>query len=225
MEQTSGDMNRHWQGGAPQAVQDDGVKDGRVFVYLTADWAQTIPPPPTFKIRKRNKVPIKVVVLGPDHHLLQCTAVVVLRGSQCGPVHLQIVGHIRDWLWANSTPKQTRRLVEGSGPVDYINIIWCAPSSMALYREATRAHGLCEYEWGADGEVWDAFWYIYKRNLKTPSYAHIGLDTSASLVQQGHVTGEVKACLRGAWESSMQEHDQAGGKKPKGGKKGECAVQ
>ena len=128
------------------------------------------------------------------------------------------------WL-APLRPQQTRRLVEGSGPVDYINIIWCAPSSMALYREATRAHGLCEYEWGADGEVWDAFWYIYKRNLKTPSYAHIGLDTSASLVQQGHVTGEVKACLRGAWESSMQEHDQAGGKKPKGGKKGECAVQ
>jgi len=67
-----------------------------------------------------------------------------------------------------------------------------------LYREATLEHGIYDYTWGVEGESWDAFWYIYRRHYPTPSYAHIGLDKSASLNNQAHVANEVKALLRRA---------------------------
>lgn len=191
----TGNLNAQWQGGTVQRVDGGDAKDGHVFVYITGDWRDTSQRPPPFKVSKRDTLPIHVAYLGPEHQLLQFTAVIVLRGRQCGALHLQIVGHIRQWLWSMTDAGQTRRLVEGSGMADYLNIIWCAPARMELYREATSEFGFCEYEWGVEDESWDGFWYIYRRNYPTPSYAHIGLDKSASLKAQKHVADEV----RGEW--------------------------
>eukprot|EP00967_Tisochrysis_lutea_P066570 scaffold86732_cov35-Tisochrysis_lutea.AAC.2 len=264
-EVNSGNLNARWVGGAAQKVEGgENEKDGRVFVYLTADWRDATLKPPPFKLSKRETLPIHVSCLGPEHWLLQCTAVIVLRGNQCGPIHLNIVGHIREWLWSITDPQTTRRMVEGSGMADYLNMIWCAtdprgrgamalsccvlgaaslrhnrsarvvkhsagrplihlhivarrcaPSHHKLYREATREHGFYEYEWGVDGESWDAFWYIYRRHYPTPSYAHIGLDKSASLNSQKHVADEVKAMIRHAYEEA-REHPLGSDRNKKG---------
>jgi hypothetical protein len=127
LEANSGNLNARWMGGAAQKVEALSTeKDGQVFVYLTADWRDAILTPPPFKVNKREKIPIRVTCLGPEHWLLQCTAVIVLRGNQCAPIHLNIVGHIREWLWSITDPQTSRRMVEGSGMSDYLNMIWCA---------------------------------------------------------------------------------------------------
>eukprot|EP00962_Isochrysis_galbana_P043120 scaffold16324_cov140-Isochrysis_galbana.AAC.2 len=72
-----------------------------------------------------------------------------------------------------------------------------------FYRDATREHGIYEFKWGVEGESWDAFWYIYRRNYPTPSYAHIGLDKSASFNAQKHVAAEVKTMIQRAYTESI----------------------
>jgi len=127
-EKNSGNLNARWQGGTAQQVDGGSEKDGQVFVYITADWGDRLElKPPPYKVGKRRTIPIHVKCLGQEHWLLQCTAVIVLRGAQCAPIHLNVVGHIREWLWSITDPSMTRRMVEGSGLADYLNIIWWAP--------------------------------------------------------------------------------------------------
>ena len=107
-----------------------------------------------------------------------------MQGKQCGPYHLALVAHCREWLWSKTLPSQSRREVEGSGVVDYLNIIWAIDSSFRLYRNVTLSVGMREYPAQSEHSpcpTWDGFWYIYRRGETTPAYSHIGLDTSATL--------------------------------------------
>ena len=192
-ERSSGDLSRSFVGGTMQEV-DDGQKarDGDVYLFLAADWQEHAPfDIGPFAVSKCVSIPVHAVV---HPNLLMCSCVVVLRGKQCGPLHLALVAHCREWLWTKTTPSMSRREVEGSGMVDYLNIMWCIDSSFRLYRNVTYMVGLCEFKAESGGE-WDAFWYIYRRGETTPAYSHIGLDTSASLNHQTHVCQKVKECI------------------------------
>eukprot|EP00965_Chrysotila_dentata_P032015 1067513-Pleurochrysis_carterae.AAC.2 len=127
-------------------------------------------------------------------NLLQCSAILVLRGSQCGPLHLDLVVHVKNWLWTITPPERSVRDVEGFGRVDYLNILWTIDSRFALYRTVTTAHGLANMPVGEFG-TWDAYWYIYRRGDQTPSYSHVGVDTSATLNKQKHVAELVKLAV------------------------------
>ena len=73
--------------------------------------------------------------------MLQCSAVIVLHGAQCGPIHLNIVAHIKQWLWTVTDPAVSEREVEGQGMVDYLNVLWCIDSKLDLYEGASGREG------------------------------------------------------------------------------------
>ena len=199
-ERTSGDLGRSFVGGTLQEV-DDGLnaRDGRLFLFLAADWQHLadrggldIKP---VQVKKGVTIPVHVQV---KENLLMCSCIIVMHGKQCGPLHLALVAHCREWLWSKTTPAMSRRVVEGSGMVDYLNILWCIDSNVRLYRNVTSSVGMCSHRSESSG-FWDGFWYIYRRGETTPAYSHIGLDTSATLNNQKHVAGGMKECIEDAY--------------------------
>jgi hypothetical protein len=120
--------------------------------------------------------------------------VIVMCGKQCGPLHLALVAHCREYLWRITPRSVTLRDVEGSGMVDYLTIMWAIDTDFKLYRTVTSSVGICAHV-AADGSKWDAFWYIYRRGDNTPAYSHIGIDTSASFNHQQHVANKVFECI------------------------------
>ena len=141
----TGDLSRSFQGGVMQQV-DDGAKarDGRVWLFLSEDWGDIGPRvgPPDFEVSRNVKIPVHCEVIG---QLLKCSCVVVLEGMQCGQLHLALVAHCRDWLWTITDRSISQREVEGSGTVDYLNLIWAISSTFRLYRNVTNNVGLAEY--------------------------------------------------------------------------------
>ena len=195
-ERSSGDLSRSFVGGVAQQV-DDGLKarDGALFLFVAADWAHLAPfDIKPFSVSKNVQIPVYAVV---QENLLMCSCVIVMRGKQCGPLHLALVAHCREWLWTKTTPEMSRREVEGSGIVDYLNIMWCIDSSFRLYRNVTTNVGMREHR-DNSGASWDGFWYIYRRGESTPGYSHIALDTSATLNNQKHVCDAMRLCIEDA---------------------------
>jgi len=192
LEQSSGDLSRKFVGGTAQQV-DDGLKakDGMLFVFLSADWADTEYKMPNVVVSKGIEIAVHTQILD---NLIMCSCVIVMCGKQCGPLHLALVAHCREFLWKITPPAMTRRIVEGSGMVDYLNIMWAIDSSFGLYRNVTQSVGICEHR-DAEGNYWDAFWYIYRRGDNTPGYSHIGLDTSATLMGQSHIALKLKEAI------------------------------
>ena len=189
LERSSGDLSRSFVGGTAQRVEDGAnAKDGVIWLFVSADWADMDLKPPPLVVSRGNHIPVHVNVLD---NLLQASVVIVLQGRQCGALHLALVAHCREYLWSITPRSTTMREMEGMGVVDYINILWAIDSSFGLYRSVTSSVGLCEHI-AADGSAWDAFWYIYRRGENTPAYSHIGLDTSASLHRQTHVADKVR---------------------------------
>jgi len=192
-EQSTGDMKGRWQSGTAQRI-DSGkdARDGEVYVFLSSDWESMELSPPTFNTGS-GKIPVRAQILD-DATLLQCTAVAVLNGTQCGPWHLNLVAHVKDWLFSITPVSLSNRDVEGVGEVDYINLLWCSDSQLGLYENTSRVHGIHKHPSSA-GKEWDAHWcgspiprsrepafftrcrcarYIYRRGNDTPSYAHVG---------------------------------------------------
>ena len=196
-ERSSGDLSRSFVGGVAQNV-DEGLKakDGHIYLFVSADWADVAHDIKPFTVSRGNTIPVHVEVA---ENLLLCSVIIVMHGAQCGPLHLALVAHCREWLWLKTPVSVSRREVEGSGLVDYINILWCIDSKIKLYRNVTSSVGLCEHH-GVSDDRWDAFWYIYKRGETTPAYSHIGLDTSATLNNQKHVAAAMHTCIERAAE-------------------------
>ena len=191
-EQASGDLSRNFVGGTVQEVEDGAkARDGEIWMFVSADWEDKKLKPPNCKLQKGMEIPCYCQVLD---GLLMATCIVVLSGKQCGKLHLGLVAHCREYLWSVTPPSMTRRFVEGSGMVDYLTIIWCIDADFKLYRNVTSSVGVCEHQ-ASDGSRWDAFWYIYRRGDNTPAYSHIGLDTSAMLRTQTHVSGKLKEAI------------------------------
>lgn len=222
-EVSTGDMHGRWQSGSAARVETGKkARDGHIRLFLSADWEGAELTPPPFRASGR-KIPVSAHILD-AMGLLQCTAVLMLCGAQTGPWHLNIVAHIKDWLFSITPITVTRRDVEGAGIVDYINLIWCSDTRLALYERTSRAYGIHAYPCGET--EWDAHWYIYRRGIETPSYAHVGaarrdttprdparqrrrrrcgcpracarragLDQSATLVTQTHVADAVKLAI------------------------------
>ena len=195
VEKSSGDLSRSFVGGTAQTVEA-GLKsrDGKIYLFVSADWEDVPLDIKPYIVSKGNKIPVHCEVA---EGLLMCSAVIVMHGKQCGPLHLALVAHCREWLWSRTPVRVSTREVEGSGIVDYINIMWCIDSGIRLYRNVTENVGLCNHP-GPDGTLWDAFWYIYRRSETTPAYSHIGLDTSATLNNQKHVAAAMDACIERA---------------------------
>ena len=151
-EKSTGDLSRSFVGGTMQQV-DDGLKakDGRLIVFIAADWENIALDLKNFIISKNNTIPVKVVV---RENLLMCSCVIVMQGKQCGPLHLALVAHCREWLWSKTTPTMSRRMVEGSGLVDYLQIMWCIDADFKLYRNVTSNHGMCQHR-AESGGFWD----------------------------------------------------------------------
>lgn len=191
MERSSGDLSRNFVGGTAQQVDDVGVKDGALWLFVSEDWIDKDLKPPNVKVDKHTEIPVHLKVVD---GLLMCSCVIVMCGRQCGPLHLALVAHCREFLWKNTPAAISRRMVEGSGMVDYINIMWAVDSSFRLYRQVTSVVGVSEHV-AADGGAWDAFWYIYRRGDNTPAYSHIGLDMSATLLKQTHVSAKIKEVI------------------------------
>lgn len=191
-ESTTGDLSRTFIGGTAQQVED-GIKarDAEIWLFVSSDWAGMDLKLPNLRVSKNHEIPCHCQVLD---GLLMCSCMIVLSGKQCGSIHLGLVAHCREFLWSVTPPSMTRREVEGSGWVDYLNIIWAIDSDFRLYRNVTSSAGLCEHV-AADGSRWDAFWYIYRRGDNTPGYSHIGLDTSASLHAQKHVADKLREAI------------------------------
>ena len=200
-ERSTGDLSRSFLGGVAQTV-DDGLKsrDGRLTLFVSADWQDVALDLKPYVVSKGIKIPVRVEVA---EGLLMCSVVIVMHGKQCGPLHLALVAHCREWLWSKTPSHVSTREVEGSGIVDYINIMWCIDSGVRLYRNVTASVGLCEHP-GPENTRWDAFWYIYRRGETTPAYSHIGLDTSATLNNQKHVQAAMHRCIERALELSKQ---------------------
>jgi len=198
-EKSSGDLTRSFVGGTMQQVEDGlKAKDGRLWLFVAADWAHLegsfdLKP---FSISKSNTIDVHVEVC---ESLLMCSCVIVMQGKQCGPLHLALVAHCREWLWSKTTREMSQRDVEGSGIVDYLNIMWVIDSEFKLYRNVTTSVGMREHS-APSGGIWDGFWYIYRRGETTPAYSHIGLDTSATLNNQKHVAQRMHACIERAFE-------------------------
>ena len=170
-ELSTGDMHGRWQSGSAVRIQTGKkARDGHIRLFLSADWEGAELTPPPFRASGR-KIPVSAHILD-AMGLLQCTAVLMLCGAQTGPWHLNIVAHIKDWLFSITPITVTRRDVEGAGIVDYINLIWCSDTRLALYERTSRALGIHAYPCGET--EWDAHWYIYRRGIETPSYAHVG---------------------------------------------------
>ena len=187
-EQSSGDLSRQFVGGTAQQVEDGAkARDGEIWLFLSSDWEGKDLKLPDLKLGRGNEIKCHVRI---HDGLLMCSCIVVLQGKQCGSLHLGLVAHCREYLWSITPPEMTRRFVEGSGMVDYLNIIWCIDSSFRLYRNVTSSVGVSEHT-AANGSKWDAFWYIYRRGDNTPGYSHIGLDTSATLNNQKHVKAKL----------------------------------
>ena len=195
-EQTAGNLQGRWTGTAPEVVAKTRAKDGRIDVYLSADWEDVRLACPKFK----------GIVIHPciAENLLQCSVIIVMRGAQCGPLHLDLVVHIKDWLFSITPPSKSLRDVEGFGMVDYVNILWCIDSGLGLYRTVCSTNGM--YERSVLGAEWDGFWYIYRRGDATPSYSHIGIDTAASLNKQEHVAEMIVSAI----EASAANAEAAG---------------
>ena len=191
-EQSSGDMSRNFVGGTAQTVNDGAdARDGQLFLFVSADWAGKDLKPPKVLVKKGVTIPVHLEVM---ENLLMCSCVIVMCGKQCGPLHLALVAHCREFLWKNTPSSVSRRMVEGSGMVDYLQIMWAIDSDLKLYRSVTSSVGLCEHV-AANGSRWDAFWYMYRRGDNTPAYSHIGLDTSATLNKQSHVADRIREAI------------------------------
>merc|ERR1711939_580817 len=117
-ERSSGDLSRSFVGGTMQQVDAGNAKDGNVILFLAADWAHLAPfDIKPFQVKKHENIPVHAVVC---ENLLMCSCIIILQGKQCGPLHLALVAHCREWLWSKTTPAMSRREVEGSGLVDYL---------------------------------------------------------------------------------------------------------
>mmetsp|Transcript_34818 Transcript_34818/g.69416 ORF Transcript_34818/g.69416 Transcript_34818/m.69416 type:complete len:236 (-) Transcript_34818:480-1187(-) len=192
LEHSTGDLSRKFVGGTAQTVEDGlKAKDGIVFLFVSADWAEYDLNISNVKVSKDNEIRIIVQIL-PD--LIMCSCILIMCGKQCGPLHLALVAHCREFLWKITPPTMTRRVVEGSGTVDYLNIMWAIDSDFQLYRNVTESVGICNWR-AKDQSKWDAFWYIYRRGDNTPGYSHIGLDQSATLNNQAHIAGKIKEAI------------------------------
>jgi hypothetical protein len=192
LESSTGDLSRKFVGGTAQQVEDGiRAKDGMCVLFLSADWAEHNLNIPNVVVSKGNEIRVIVQILD---GLLMCSCVLVMCGKQCGPLHLALVAHCREFLWKITPSEMTRRVVEGSGMVDYLNIMWAIDSDFQLYRNVTESVGICNYR-ASDQSRWDAFWYIYRRGDNTPGYSHIGLDQSATLNKQTHIAGKVMEAI------------------------------
>lgn len=192
LEKSTGDLSRKFVGGTAQQVEDGlRAKDGMCFLFLSSDWAESNLEVPNVVVSKGNEIRVIVQILD---GLLMCSCVLVMSGKQCGPLHLALVAHFREYLWKITPPDVTRRIVEGSGMVDYLNIMWAIDSDFQLYRNVTESVGICNHR-AADQSRWDSFWYIYRRGDNTPGYSHIGLDQSATLNKQTHIAGKIKEAI------------------------------
>ena len=136
-----------------QQVEDGAkAKDGRLFLFVAADWEHLQPfDIKPFVVSKNNTIPVTVAV---RENLLMCSCMIVMQGKQCGPLHLALVAHCREWLWSKTTPQMSRREVEGSGMVDYLNIMWCIDADFRLYRNVTSNVGMCQHR-AESGGFWD----------------------------------------------------------------------
>jgi len=196
-ERSTGDLSRSFVGGTMQQVEDGkAARDGRAWLFLAADWEGRNLQPPPLIVSRSNQITIHCEVA---EQLLMCSCILILQGKQCGPLHLALVAHCRDWLWSHTDSTISRREVEGSGVVDYLNLMWCIDGEFKLYRNVTSTVGMCEYH-ATNGSIWDGFWYIYRRGETTPAYSHIGLDRSASLKTQTHVCSAMQRCVERACE-------------------------
>lgn len=202
-EQNSGNLNGYWgRGDAAEVKVDSDIKDGYVWVYLSEDWDNRVLDPPAYQLERKAKygnIPVGASIM---ESCLQLTAVVIMHGKQCAPLHLHLVTHVRDWIWGMTSSTDSSREVEGSGRVDYINIIWCIDSCWDLYSAVTREVGLYKHQEGE--QEWDSHWYIYRREQDVPSYAHIGLDRSATLKIQTHMADVVKLAITESLKSAIQ---------------------
>jgi len=108
------------------------------FLFLSSDWAESNLEVPNVVVSKGNEIRVIVQILD---GLLMCSCVLVMSGKQCGPLHLALVAHCREYLWKITPPDVTRRIVEGSGMVDYLNIMWAIDSDFQLYRNVTESVG------------------------------------------------------------------------------------
>jgi len=206
---SSGDLARNFVGGTVQEVEDGAkARDGQIWLFLSSDWADMDLKPPTLKLGRGNEITVRCQIL---EGLLMCSCIIVLVGKQCGSLHLALVAHCREYLWSITPASMTRRFVEGSGMVDYINIIWAIDSGFNLYRNVTSSVGMCEY-CADNSSAWDAFWYIYRRGDNTPGYSHIGLDTSATLNNQRHVASKLKDAINLVSQLRLNEPADAGKK-------------
>lgn len=141
MEKSTGDLSRKFVGGTAQQVEDGlRAKDGMCFLFLSSDWAESNLEVPNVVVSKGNEIRVIVQILD---GLLMCSCVLVMSGKQCGPLHLALVAHCREYLWKITPPDVTRRIVEGSGMVDYLNIMWAIDSDFQLYRNVTESVGIC----------------------------------------------------------------------------------
>lgn len=186
IEANAGNLSGAWQGEDAAEVQLTEAKDGDVCVYLSADWDGL----PSLDCPDFVNLRIKVRIL---EGMLQCSAVIVLRGAQCGPLHLDLVVHVKDWLWTRTPPSLSKREVEGFGSVDYLNILWAIESKLELYRHVSAVYGMCRQR--VLESDWDGFWYIYRRDDETPSYSHMGIDMAATLSKQTHVAAVVVTAI------------------------------
>ena len=58
--------------------------------------ARTIKP---FVVQKNVTIPVHAEVAP---NLLMCSCIIVMQGKQCGPLHLALVAHCREWLWSKT---------------------------------------------------------------------------------------------------------------------------
>ena len=102
-EQSSGDMSRNFVGGTAQTVNDGAdARDGQLFLFVSADWAGKDLKPPKVLVKKGVRDPVHLEVM---ENLLMCSCVIVMCGKQCGPLHLALVAHCREFLWKNRRPR------------------------------------------------------------------------------------------------------------------------
>ena len=141
-EQSTGSLDGGWSGGTAQSIEKSAAQDGEIFLFLSEDWADQ----PLAEIRPNKHMrnwgmPLHVEIL---EGMTMCTAVVVLRGEQCAPWHGHLVETVVAELWKITPSSLSLREVEGSGTVDYINLVWAVSSAPQLYRQVSVPHGLCE---------------------------------------------------------------------------------
>ena len=206
-EQSTGSLDGGWSGGTAQSIEKSAAQDGEIFLFLSEDWADQ----PLAEIRPNKHMrnwgmPLHVEIL---EGMTMCTAVVVLRGEQCAPWHGHLVETVVAELWKITPSSLSLREVEGSGTVDYINLVWAVSSAPQLYRQVSVPHGLCEHESAVSGAKWDAFWWIYIRGEPVPTYSHVGLDVSATLKRQASVADAVTRAIECAERAPIRRKAKA----------------